>query len=70
MKTHPEIQTLDDARAAITFALTVTNHTKEYIQGALGAETLHGCLRPGAPLWVHKAGAADYLRIVPSDSKK
>lgn len=71
-QTRPEeaIESLEDARAAITFALTVTGHHREFIRGVLGAESLHGCLRPGAPLWVHRCGARDYLRTVPSEAKK
>lgn len=59
--TPPE--TLEEAEASIRADLARTGHSAEFINGAIGAERLHGCLRGGAPLWVCRAGAATYSRI-------
>lgn len=59
----PPIETLEEAEASIREDLARTGHSPEFINGAIGAERLHGCLRGGQPLWVHRAGAATYARI-------
>lgn len=62
-KLAPPIETLEEAEASIRADLARTGHSREYINGAIGAERLHGCLRGGAPLWVCRAGARTYARI-------
>jgi hypothetical protein len=56
------IESLEDAVVVVALALDVAGHSRDYIAGAIAAERLHGCLRSGAPLWIHKAGAASYRR--------
>lgn len=51
-----------DAVVVIHTALEIAGQSRDFIAGTIAAEKLHGCLRAGAPLWVHKAGAETYRR--------